>query len=375
MKRPKKQGDPAPTADQGGAPGTGRIRLSATVPSSNRKGRVIGLVLVGLLASTAVLTAFVPAPNKAATASADQGPADTLRLGYFANVTHAPALVAQSGGFLDKELKADGTGLETQIFNAGPAAIEALNSGALDAAYLGPSPALNSYLSSKGTSLKIVAGVASGGASLVTTKDITKVAQLEGTNLATPQFGGTQDVALRAFLKANGLEGKATVTPSSNGTVPQLFGRGAIDGAWLPEPHASLLVQKYGAHRLVDESTLWDEGKFPTTVLVVSQKFIAQHPQTVKELVQANAQAIDWLNQADDKSKLKAVQEALKQASGSSLDDKVIASALKEVNFDQQPLNKTFEKLVQNAVSVGIGEPGDTAGLVDESFIRSEGGK
>ncbi|GED06383.1 sulfonate ABC transporter substrate-binding protein [Glutamicibacter uratoxydans] len=378
MKRPEKPAGQAQAQEQTGetaaAAGAGRIRLSAKAAGGSRRGRAIGLVLAGLLASTAVLTAFVPAPNKAATASADQGPAATLRLGYFANVTHAPALVAQSEGFLGNELKAGGTGLETQIFNAGPAAIEALNSGALDAAYLGPSPALNSYLSSKGTSLKIVAGVASGGASLVTTKDITTVEQLEGANLATPQFGGTQDVALRSFLKANGLEGKTTVTPSSNGTVPQLFARGAIDGAWLPEPHASLLVQKYGAHRLVDESTLWDEGKFPTTVLVVSQKFIAQHPQTVQELVDANAQAINWLNTAEDATRLAAVQKALKQASGSSLDDKVIASALKEVSFDQQPLNKTFDQLVQNAVSVGIGEPGDTAGLVDESFIRSEGG-
>lgn len=374
MPRPKSRGADFEASARGTSK-AGRTRFTPPALQNNRRGRALGLVLVSLLASSAVFTAFVPAPNKAAEHEAANGPAAILRLGYFANVTHAPALVAQSSGFLDNELKESGTGLETQIFNAGPAAIEALNSGAIDAAYLGPSPALNSFLSSKGTSLRIVSGVASGGASLVTNKDINTVGELEGTNLATPQYGGTQDVALRSFLKGNGLEEKTTVTPSSNGTVPQLFARGAIDGAWLPEPHASLLVQKYGAHRLVDESTLWENGKFPTTVLVVSQKFIAQHPQTVQDLVDANAEAISWLNNAEEKEKLSQVQKALKQASGSSLDDKVIASSLMEVEFDTEPLANTFEKLVENAASVGIGTPGDATGLVDESFIRLEGVK
>ncbi len=349
-----------------------RTRLTAHAPSTNRRGRVVGGVLVGLLASAAVLTAFVPAPNKQTEATADQGPAATLRLGYFANVTHAPALIADAQGILEKTLETDGTGLQTEIFNAGPSAIEALNSGAIDAAYLGPSPALNSYLSSGGTSLRIVAGVASGGASLVTTKDITQIAQLEGSELATPQYGGTQDVALRSFLKDHDLTDKVTVTPSSNGTVPQLFARGSIDGAWLPEPHASLLVQEYGAHRLINESELWPEGKFPTTVLVASQDFIAKHPATVQELVKANAEAITWLNSADEQQKLDAVQGALSELGGGSLSDEVISSALGEVSFDQTPLSDTLDTLVNNAAGVGIGEPGSTEGLVDDSFISTE---
>lgn len=354
-------------------PAAGRTRLTAHAPRANRRGRALGAAAAGLLAVAAVLTAFVPAPAKNAGTAADQGPAATLRLGYFANATHAPALVADAKGILDKAVGADGTTVETQIFNAGPAAIEALNSGAIDAAYLGPSPALNSYLSSGGTSLRVIAGAASGGASLVVSKDITEVSQLAGTELATPQYGGTQDVALRSFLKERGLDESVTVTPSSNGTVPQLFARGSIDGAWLPEPHASLLVKQYGAHRLVNEAQLWPEGKFPTTVLVASQEFITKHPDTVRELVQANAQAINWLNTTDEQQKLHTVQQALAAHGGGTLSDEVISAALDQISFDQTPLSGTFDTLVAHAAAVGIGEPGSTQGLVDDSFAAGEG--
>ncbi|MFC4714803.1 ABC transporter substrate-binding protein [Glutamicibacter bergerei] len=107
------------------------------------------------MAIFAVGTAFVPPLGEAKAQVSATSAAKELRLGYFANVTHAPALIADHQGFLESALKSDNTQLETQIFNAGPAAIEALNSGALDAAYLGPSPALTSYLSSAGKSLKI----------------------------------------------------------------------------------------------------------------------------------------------------------------------------------------------------------------------------
>lgn len=353
-------------------PRPGRKRLGAQRPATNQRARLGGIGLVGLLAATALATTAIPAPGHEQQSAVVTSPAEQLRLGYFANVTHAPALVADSEGFLDEALAEEGTTLETQIFNAGPAAIEALNSGALDAAYIGPSPALNSYLSSGGKSLQIVAGATSGGASLVVSKDITSVEQLAGSELATPQFGGTQDVALRYFLHEKQLTDQVTVTPSSNGTVPQLFAREAIDGAWLPEPHASLLVEEYGAHRLLDEAEQWPEGKFPTTVLVVTQDFIAEHPQTVKELVQANEQAIQWLNTASAKDKLQAVQKALTAINGSSLTDSVISSALEHVSFDQVPLSNTFPELVEHAAAVGVGDSGDTAGLVNDQWIGAK---
>ncbi|PRA12543.1 sulfonate ABC transporter substrate-binding protein [Arthrobacter sp. MYb211] len=349
-----------------------RQRFTSLVEQPNHRARFAGVVLVGVLAALALTTTVVPPPSTERSAAAGPSPAAELRLGYFANVTHAPALIADQRGILESALETDSTALETQIFNAGPAAIEALNSGALDAAYLGPAPALNSYLSSGGSSLQVVAGATNGGASLVVSEDIASVEQLAGTELATPQFGGTQDVALRNYLQERGIQDSVTVTPSSNGTVPQLFAREAIDGAWLPEPHASLLVEQYGAHRLVDEATLWPDGKFPTTVLVVNQDFLEEHPQTVKELVAANAEAISWLNTAETAERLAAVQEALTGINGSSLPDTVIGAALGEVGFDENPLESTFPTLMEHLESVGLGDSGDLSKIVNDQWIGTD---
>jgi len=359
--------------DVGESTGNGdRVRFSPHGQKGGFRGRFLGLAAVAALTAVAVATTFLPGPNEVQAQAADHGPADELNIGYFANLTHAPALIAQSQGILQDHLGEDGTKVESQIFNAGPAAVEALNSGAIDAAYLGPNPALNSYLSSHGDSLNVVSGVAYGGASLVVNKKITQPEELAGSNLASPQFGGTQDVALRNYLKDLDLKQDATVTPSSNGTVAQLFGRGEIDGAWLPEPYASLLVEKNGGHRLVNEAELWPEGKFPTTVLVVSKDFMASHPQTVQKLVDANTEAIDWLNQADDKQKLAAVQKALVEANGSSFDESVIAEALGQVHFSQDPLPETYQSLVDHALAVGVGTGGNADGLVDTRFLEQQ---
>lgn len=353
------------------APNDGaRTRFSAGAARPPHRIRRVGGTLVALLAAAAVLTAFLPAPQGERRQAA--GPAQQLRLGYFATITHAPALIAESRGLLGQALQPQGTELVPQVFSAGPAAIEALNSGALDAAYLGPSPALNSYLSSGGKSLRIIAGATESGASLVVDPTITTVPELAGRQLATPQYGGTQDVALRHFLAEHQLSDAVSITPTSNGTVAQLFARGAIDGAWLPEPYASLLVERYGARRLVDEASLWPQGRFPTTVLVARTEFIDAHPQTVARLAEANTEAIAWLNQATTDQQVQAVQQALAAANGASLPRSVIRAALAEVDFSPVPDGSSFTTLVQHAAEVGLGQPGDVSGLIDRRWVRHQ---
>src|SRR5262245_55669477 len=77
----------------------------------------------------------------------------TLRLGYFPNITHAPALVGVGAGIFERTL-GDGVTLETQTFNAGPEAVEALFAGALDASFIGPNPAINAYAQSGGEAIR-----------------------------------------------------------------------------------------------------------------------------------------------------------------------------------------------------------------------------
>ncbi|WP_422936285.1 ABC transporter substrate-binding protein [Sinomonas sp. P47F7] len=372
--------------------GTQSVRItSQTDTTTSKRGRGlkigVGAAVVLLLgAGAALATVNANQPTQRAVAPVGT-PAAQLRLGYFANVTHAPAVIGVSQGQIANALKAAGTNsLTTQVFNAGPAEIEALNAGAIDAAYVGPNPAISSFAQSKGQSIVVVAGAAAGGAQLVVKADITSASQLKGRTLASPQLANTQDVALRAWLAKQGLKtspnggGDVTINPTDNAQTLKLFQDGKLDGAWLPEPWASRLVLQAGAHVLVDEKTLWDgsqtgkPGLFPTTILIVNKKFAADHPQTVEALVKGDAAAIDWLNKASDAQKAQAVNDGLKAAAGQALPNDVVVRALSNITFTTDPLAGAYPKLLQDGVDVGVTKPADLHGLFDLSILNRVSG-
>jgi len=301
-------------------------------------------------------------------AGSPTGEAEELRLGYFDNLTHAPALVGIERGFFADALGT--TSLNAQAFGAGPAAIEALSAGAIDAAYVGPSPAVNTFVQSKGRSAVIVAGATIGGAALVVRDGIDSPADLAGTTLASPQLGNTQDVALRSWLEDEGYEtsttggGDVTVTPTDNARALTLLQSGQIDGAWLPEPWVSRLVLEADAHVLVEEAELWPNGEFPTTVLLVGADFNRAHPKTVRALLQGHTASIAWLNEHQNESAA-VINEKLTADTGKPLADAVIDRALGGLHFTNDPLANTFEVSLQKAVAAGVAKDGDLNGLFD----------
>ena len=324
-------------------------------------------------------------PAPAADVAPAGNPAAELKLGYFGNVTHAPALVGVSKGFIAGELGS--TKLSTQVFNAGPAAIEALNAGAIDATYIGPNPAINSFVKSQGESVNIIAGAAAGGAQLVVKPEINSAADLKGKTLASPQLGGTQDVALRAWLTSQGYKtnvdgsGDVAINPTENAQTLKLFQDGKLDGAWLPEPWASRLVLTAGAKVLVDEKDLWDgslsgkPGEFPTTILIVNQKFAADHPDTVKALLNGHVKSVEWLNTAPAAEKATAINSALKEAAGAELKADVIDRSLKNIVFTVDPLAGTYQKLLADGVTAGTTKQADINGIFDLRALNSVSGE
>ena len=329
-----------------------------------------GLALLAI-ALVPVLLGGCSAQGSAATPA---GSAEGLRLGYFDNVTHAPALIG-----LEKGLLADSLGdtkLSTQIFSAGPATVEALSAGAIDAAYIGPNPAVNSFIKSAGQSVRIVAGSASGGAALVVRAGIDGPADLAGTTIATPQLGNTQDVALRAWLGEQGYHtdtaggGQVHIAPTDNAQTLALFQSGKIDGAWLPEPWVSRLVLDASATVLVDEASLWPGGAFPTTVLLVRSEYLAAHPETVRALVAGHSASVDWLTAHPDESAA-VINKKLVEDTGKGLSEAVITRALSHVTFTTDPLAATFPMLLKAGVTVGTAKPGKLAGLFDLTALNA----
>ncbi|SCB77008.1 NitT/TauT family transport system substrate-binding protein [Pseudarthrobacter enclensis] len=356
-------------------PGMTRIVAGdSAVPKRKRAieaALAIGLVL--LIAVGAIVASNISRNTEAQ--AAEPTPAAALKLGYFGNVTHAPALVGIRKGFLAEAL--GNTALSTESFNAGPAAIEALNAGAIDAAYIGPNPAINSFVKSSGESVKVIAGAAAGGAQLVVKPGINSAADLKGKTLASPQLGGTQDVALRAWLADQGYKtsvdgsGDVNINPTDNAQTLKLFQDGKLDGAWLPEPWASRLVLQAGAKVLVDEKDLWDgsgtgkPGEFPTTVLIVNRTFAANHPETVKALLVGHAKSVAWLNEAPEQEKAAVINAGLQESAGAALADDVLARSLANITFTLDPLAGSYPRLLEDGVNAGTTKQADLNGLFD----------
>ena len=350
----------------------------SAAPKRPRRLKVgIAVGVLALLGTSAAVATTAARSTETATATS---PAAELKLGYFGNITHAPALVGVNEGFIEKNLGT--TKLSTQVFNAGPAAVEALNAGAIDATYIGPNPAINSFVKSNGESISIIAGAASGGAQLVVKPEIKTAADLKGKTLASPQLGGTQDVALRAWLGKQGYKtnpdggGDVAINPTENAQTLKLFQNGKLDGAWLPEPWASRLVLQAGAKVLVDEKDLWDgaetgkPGEFPTTILIVNKKFAAEHPETVQALLKGHVEAVQWLNGTPAAEKATKVNAALKDVAGKALAQDVIDRSLRNILFTVDPLAGAFKKLLQDGVDAGTTKQADINGIFDLTALN-----
>ena len=309
-------------------------------------------------------------PKAAADASATPV---TVRLGYLPNLTQASALVGVAKGTFAKDLGSDT--LKTQTFNAGGDAVTALFSDAIDAAFVGPNPAINAWAKSKGTAIKIVAGATSGGAALVVKPEITSADQLKGKTLATPQLGNTQDVAARYWLKSKGLAtdtaggGDVKVVPEDNGLTLQNFQANTIQGAWVPEPWVTRIVQEGGGHVLVNEASLWPGGKFVTTHLIVAQKFLKAHPATVKRLIQGLVDSTAYVNAHPTEAQA-AANTAIFNLTQKKLADGVITAAWKNLTFTTDPISASLKTSAKHAEEVGLLDPVNLAGIYDLTLLK-----
>ncbi|MER6138256.1 aliphatic sulfonate ABC transporter substrate-binding protein [Streptomyces sp. NPDC001815] len=307
--------------------------------------------------------------------------ADTVRIGYFPNLTHATALVGDQEGLLQKEL--GGTKATYSQFNAGPSEIEALNSGSIDIGWIGPSPAINGYSTTDGKGLRIISGSASGGVKLVVNpKKIKSLKDVKGKKIATPQLGNTQDVAFLNWISEQGWKvqaesgkGDVSVVRTDNKITPDAYKSGSIDGAWVPEPTASKLVAE-GGKVLLDEADLWPDKKFVITNIIVSQKFLKEHPDVVEAVLRGSVKTNAWINANPDKAKA-AANTKLEQLTDKALPANVLDPAWKSIQFIDDPLASTLNTEAEHAVKAGLLEKPKLDGIYDlgplNKVLKAEG--
>jgi len=293
-------------------------------------------------------------------------PSIPLRLGYFPNLTHAPVIVGLEKRFFAEELGPT-VALEPSTFSAGPQVATALLSNALDMAFLGPNPAINAHHQSRGRGIRVVAGCTSGGAALIVKPAIRSAADLRGRRVATPQLGNTQDVALRSWLVDQGLHvtregGDVAIVNQTNAQSLVAFRNGAIDGAWVPEPWATRLRIEGGGKVLVDESALWPEGRFVTTLLVVRTEFLRRHTDIVTRFLRGHIRAVNFA--VVDPDTAQAVLNAdLVRLTGRALAPDVLSVAWRNLAFTVDPLPSTLERSAENARRVGLLGAVDLSGI------------
>lgn len=308
-----------------------------------------------------------------------------VRVGAFPNITHPQAMVGKANGWFEKVMGPSAK-VEWKSFNAGPSAIEALYAGAIDMTYVGPNPTINGYVRSDGEALRVIAGACSGGAALVVRKDsgIQGAKDFHGKRVASPQVGNTQDVALRAWLKSNGLRtkdkgGDVEVIPLANPDQLTLFLKKELDAAWAPEPWATRLIQEGNGRLLLDERTLWPGGQFVTTNLIVRTKFLKEHPDLVKSWLQAHVELTDWITGHLPDAK-RILNEQIQRETGKALPPAVLDEAFGRMQVTYDPLRGALLNSAKSAFDAGFlgRQMPDLSSLYDLSLLNqvlSEKGK
>lgn len=331
-------------------------------PVKKWKKPLVALVAAAIVVFGAGSGVAVEASSKGTSTTIPKGAvAKKIRIGYFANVTHATALVAVQRKTFEKYFKADKTKVEFTVFNAGPAVIEAMKGGAIDVSYIGPNPAIAGHVSTNGSLLRIIAGATLNGAQLVVKSSINSIADLKGKTIATPQLGNTQDVAVRVYLKKQGLSttitgsGDVAIAPTENSNTLTLFKSGKLDGAWVPEPWSSRLVLEAGAKVLLDEKDIWTGKRFLTTNVIASQSFLKKFPGSIDSFLRAHIETIDFISAKKNEVTVKNfVQAELVAKTGKALADDVINRAWGNIIISEDPVARVLLESANDAADVGL---------------------
>lgn len=294
-----------------------------------------------------------------------------IRVAYFPNISHAVPIIGLEKGIFPNEI------VETKLFDNGPQVIESMFSRSIDIAYVGPGPAINGFLKSE-HELKILSGAASGGASFIVhpNSDIKTAEDFSGKRIAAPQIGNTQDVSLRNFLSQNDLVpaekgGTVIVLNISNPDIYTLFVKGEIDGAWVPEPWATILVEELGGTRLFFEETLWPEKKFASVLLIGRAEYVENNPEIIQRWINSHDNTVKWINENPEETIL-LFNQFMKKTLGKTLPEEIVRISLSNLEITSDPISDSIEIFAERANSLGyLGRNGyDLEGIFFDEYLQ-----
>jgi NitT/TauT family transport system substrate-binding protein len=299
-----------------------------------------------------------------------------VRIGYFATLSHAQALLGVASGELASAIAP--VKLEGQVFNAGPSLIEALFAGEIDIGYVGPGPVLSANAQSGGRGIRVVAGAAANGVVIVARagSGIHTIADIKNRRIATPQLGNTQDLSARHYVIGVLKQADAeNVLPVPNAEQAGMFQRGTIDAAWVPEPWGEYLIEKTGATLVAEEKDLWPDHTFGLAMVVTTPTFLTDHPEIVEKVLRVHHAWTARLS-AEPEKQLAPLGDALFALTGKRLPESVLAASLHRIQFTDDPKEDTFRSYSAWSRELALGaRPGaesalDTKVLIDRTVLE-----
>ncbi len=314
--------------------------------------KILGVAVGGIVVIVAIaitITSF---------SDSNQFNQDKIRVAFFPSIGHIIPIVGLEEKIFEKGIGEEKQ-IETKLFDSGPQVIESIFSGSIDIAYVGPGPIINGFLKSDGKDIKILSGAASGGASFIIQPNsgLESLENFDGKRIASPQISNSQDVSLRHYLESHGLKsvekgGTVFVLNISNPDIYTLFAKGDIDGAWVPEPWATILVQELDGIRLFNEEKLWPNEEFASVLLIVRTKYLENNPETVQKWVESHEKTVTWINSNPDKSK-SLFSNFLIDYMGKSLPTKIIDESFSNISITSDPIKNSVIIFAERADSLG----------------------
>ena len=314
--------------------------------------KILGMAVGGIVVIVAIaitITFF---------SDSDQINQDKIRVAFFPSIGHIIPIVGLEEKIFEKGIGEEKQ-IETKLFDSGPQVIESIFSGSIDVAYVGPGPIINGFLKSDGKDIKILSGAASGGASFIIQPNsgLESLENFDGKRIASPQISNSQDVSLRHYLESHGLKsvekgGTVFVLNISNPDIYTLFAKGDIDGAWVPEPWATILVQELDGIRLFNEEKLWPNEEFASVLLIVRTEYLENNPETIQKWVESHEKTVTWINSNPDKSK-SLFSSFLIDYMGKSLPTKIIDESFSNITITSDPIKNSVIIFAERADSLG----------------------
>ena len=314
--------------------------------------KILGMAAGGIVVIVAIAITIISFSDS------DQINQDKIRVAFFPSIGHIIPIVGLEEKIFEKGIGEEKQ-IETKLFDSGPQVIESLFSNSIDIAYVGPGPIINGFLKSDGKDIKILSGAASGGASFIIQPNsgLESLENFDGKRIASPQISNSQDVSLRHYLESHGLKsvengGTVFVLNISNPDIYTLFAKGDIDGAWVPEPWATILVQELDGIRLFNEEKLWPNEEFASVLLIVRTEYLENNPETIQKWVESHEKIVTWINSNPDKSK-SLFSSFLIDYMGKSLPTKIIDESFSNITITSDPIKNSVIIFAERADSLG----------------------